>query len=472
MPVNPPVDLARLRADLEREGTPWEMSETSMTELTEDERVLRLGVPAPPELDVAAIDAAAEETRRAVTAARALGVGAPAAFDLRDVDGRDYTTPVKDQGACGSCVAFGVAATMEHVARFTWRAPSLPLDLSEAHLFYCHGRDVGARCSDGWHVFEAVAAGEAKGVTLEDYYPYTSGEQACSNLHPDWRSRHLKVSASRDVTHDAAAMKRHISRFGSIAACMWVFQDFFSYHRGVYRHVDGEFAGGHCITLVGYSDVQRCWIGKNSWGTGWGNRGYFKIRYGQCGIESFESFAVRGVSRHLDRRFIDVGKDHTHFRGITWAAKRGITTGMAHDTFRPEDPVTRGQMATFLVRGLGLPTAAPADFPDVPAGHVHGPAVASLVAAGIATGYADGTFRPEQPVSRGQVASFLARGLGLSGDGDPGFGDVPEDDPHRDAIAALVTAEIASGFANGTFRPRQSVTRAQMATLLMRALRD
>jgi hypothetical protein len=471
MPVNPPVDLDHLRAELRREDAPWEMTETSMTRLTEEERVLRLGVPGAPGQHIDDDAAVAQVRHEEVRTARATGVGAPAAFDLRNVDGRDYTTPVKDQGSCGSCVAFGVTATMEHVARWTWRAPALPIDLSEAQLFYCHGREAGARCSWGWYASEGVAAAETRGVTFDDYYPYTPQPQNCRNLHPDWPNRYVRVAESRDVTYNAAAMKRHIARYGSIVACMDIYQDFFSYHRGIYRHVDGDFAGGHCITLIGYSDLDRCWIGKNSWGTWWGNRGFFRIRYGECSIESFESIAIRGVTQRLRKRFADVGRDHPHFDGIAWAATRGITTGMAHGTFRPEQPVTRGQMATFLSRAMKLPPAGSAGFSDVPADHVHADAIAALVARGVATGYPDGTFRPERPVTRGQMATFLVRGLGLPDAGTSHFPDVAPEDVHGRSIAALVQAGIASGFPDGTFRPQLAVTRGQLATFLMRALR-
>ena len=56
-----------------------------------------------------------------------------------------------------------------------------------------------------------------------------------------------------------------------------MYQDFFAYKSGVYRHVTGGVAGGHCVTLIGYDDGQGCWIAKNQWGTGWGDGGFFKI---------------------------------------------------------------------------------------------------------------------------------------------------------------------------------------------------
>lgn len=296
MATNSPLDLGELRTALSEADAPWQMAYTSITALDEDDREIRLGVPDLPGLDIDEMQANAEEIRDSVLAASEEAVGAPAAFDLRNVNGVDYTTGVKDQGSCGSCVAFGTVATMEHVLRFTQRTASLPVDLSEAHMFYCHGRDAGARCATGWWPDQALAAAKAKGVTFEDYYPYTAGEQACSNLNADWPNRLVTVTAHGNITNNAAAMKQYISTYGSITACLAVFQDFYSYRSGIYRHVTGAHVGGHCVTLVGYSDTDRCWIGKNSWGTGWGDSGWFRIQYGQCNIEGYQTMGVSGVA--------------------------------------------------------------------------------------------------------------------------------------------------------------------------------
>lgn len=291
MPVSQPLDLARLRSALREEGSPWQMSQTSMTVLTEEERVVRLGVPLD-EIDLAAVEQDQEAAAAAVASAEA--VGAPTAFDLRNVGGANYSTPVKDQGGCGSCVAFGVAGAMEGVARYTRRTPNLPLDFSEAHLFYCYARAAGFRCNTGWWPDLALNAARDTGVAFEDYFPYTAGDQACA-VNADWPNRMGKVAGVAGLAGNPAGMKEHISTYGSISACFVVFQDFYSYRSGVYRHVSGEAAGGHCVTLIGYDDGQGCWIAKNSWGTGWGDSGYFKIAYGQCSIENYANRSPNGV---------------------------------------------------------------------------------------------------------------------------------------------------------------------------------
>jgi C1A family cysteine protease len=68
--------------------------------------------------------------------------------------------------------------------------------------------------------------------------------------------------------------------------CFSVYADFFNYHTGIYHHVSGSLQGGHCVCCVGYDDVKRCWICKNSWNTSWGDSGFFNIAYGQVGIDA------------------------------------------------------------------------------------------------------------------------------------------------------------------------------------------
>jgi hypothetical protein len=106
----------------------------------------------------------------------------------------------------------------------------------------------------------------------------------------------------------------------------------------------------------------------------------------------------------------------THEPAVRAIANKGIATGDTHGMYRPGDVVTRGQMAAFLARAEGLALDSGAGggraFCDT-AGHAFQREIAAVAAAGIASGGADGCYRPNDPVTRGQMATFLARALGL-----------------------------------------------------------
>ena len=166
-------------------------------------------------------------------------------------------------------------------------------------------------------------------------------------------------------------------------------------------------------------------------------------------------------------RFSDIGAS-THHGNILLVADHGIASGYSDGTYRPRLAVTRGQMAAFLARALELPAATSAAFTDT-AGSVHAAGIDAVAHAGIAGGYADGSYRPEAPVTRGQMATFLTRALNLP-PGDASHFDDTAGHTHGAAIDSVVRAGIASGLGSGRFGPDEAVTREQMATFLARAL--
>jgi C1A family cysteine protease len=276
-------------------GARWTAGETSMLHLTEAERKLRLGARDPDELPP-------EQRPDALLKAyvKKTGVGtAPASFDWRNVNGQNFISPVKDQGACGSCVAFGTNAAIDAAMRI---AANLPLtaphsdflqDLSEAQLFYCGG----GSCADGWYAHLALAYCKSNGLIGESFYPYTPGQQTC-NPPVGWQSQITKITTST-LLNSIQAMKETLSASGPLVVpSMRVYADFYTYTSGVYSwNGTAGYVGNHCICVVGYDDSQQAWICKNSWGTGWGIQGYFLIAYGQCnidvrmyGVDSFSAF--------------------------------------------------------------------------------------------------------------------------------------------------------------------------------------
>jgi C1A family cysteine protease len=290
------IGLDAIRQALAAVGDPWEAGVTSLSVLSANERAAYLGVTPPPgEPSIAEVAARALQSEMQIRSAAIGAPGAPAAYDLRNVGGRNFVTPIKNQGSCGSCVAFGAVATVESTLRVQRGDANLAIDLSEAHLFYCHARARGRNCNTGWWPNEALDDFKAKGVVDEACYAYTTTNTDCSGLCADNAARVMKIAGYEVMTGNPAKIKEHVSTKGPVSACFVVYNDFFSYRSGVYRHVSGGEAGGHCVTIVGYDDAQGAWICKNSWGTGWGEAGFFRIAYGQCGIDTWLNHGVTGV---------------------------------------------------------------------------------------------------------------------------------------------------------------------------------
>jgi C1A family cysteine protease len=290
------IGLDDIRNALDAAGNPWEAGVTSLSSLSFEEQKQHLGVTPPPgELSAEEAAQRALQLRNSIRSEALAAIGTPVAYDLRNVGGGNYITPIKNQGGCGSCVAFGTTATVESTLRVQRGDPNLAVDLSEAHLFFCHARARGRNCSTGWWPEEALADFQSKGVVDEACYPYNLSNTDCSGLCSNWADRVVKISGFSDLTGKPAQIKDWVSTKGPVSSCFVVYQDFFSYKTGVYRHVTGSQAGGHCVTIVGYNDSPGFWICKNSWGTGWGEQGFFCIAYGECAIDSWRNHGVAGI---------------------------------------------------------------------------------------------------------------------------------------------------------------------------------
>ena len=171
--------------------------------------------------------------------------------------------------------------------------------------------------------------------------------------------------------------------------------------------------------------------------------------------------------------FGDVAGD-THAAAIACLSAWGITVGIDDTTYGPHRSVTRAQMATFLARLIAaldepLPPTDGGQFVDVSGTHANN--IEALAAAGITQGTGDNRFSPGAPVSRAQMATFLTRIIEHLGIELP-QGDAPFEDivggVHAPAINALFAAGVVQGRTATLYNPRGEVTRAQMASFLMR----
>ncbi|OYD15223.1 hypothetical protein CH333_06130 [candidate division WOR-3 bacterium JGI_Cruoil_03_44_89] len=210
-------------------------------------------------------------------------------LDWRDHNGHNYTTPIRNQGGCGSCWAFGGLATLEAGIKILCDVPDTDVDLSEQYLLSCSG----GSCN-GWWMEPLFDFLQLNGVTDENCFPYEAVDTIpCSEKCTDWEYRTKTVKDWGLISESVDVIKSYLQD-GPLAATMLVYVDFHNYYTGgVYEHVFGNPLGGHAISIVGWSDMDTCWICKNSWGTDWGEAGgsdsggWFRIKMGQneCGIE-------------------------------------------------------------------------------------------------------------------------------------------------------------------------------------------
>ena len=185
-------------------------------------------------------------------------------------------------------------------------------------------------------------------------------------------------------------------------------------------------------------------------------------------------------SAHTGRFADDDG--NVHEANIEVIAGLRITLGCnppGNDRYCPGAQVTRAQMMVFLARALGQagnPEAAVSRFSDVPPNAWYLPSLERLAELGIARPSENGTFRPDEPLTRRDMAVFLTRAFpriwevarpkGV-------FSDIPPDDPHAGAIEGIRLAGVTSGCGTAplSFCPDEPVRRDQMASFLVRALR-
>jgi hypothetical protein len=176
----------------------------------------------------------------------------------------------------------------------------------------------------------------------------------------------------------------------------------------------------------------------------------------------------------------DVGNDHWALEATATCMTGGIVSGYPDGLYRPDQAVTRDQMAVYIARGMtdgsGPPTGpATPTYPDVPTDQWAYDSIEYVTANDVVGGYPNGYYRPEYDVSRDQMAVFVARARSwIAIDDDMAtapelFPDVPAGHWAGTAIEACVDNEVVQGYPDGRYRPNTKVTRDQMAVYVARA---
>ncbi len=186
----------------------------------------------------------------------------------------------------------------------------------------------------------------------------------------------------------------------------------------------------------------------------------------------FASLVLPVTEVEAASKFKDVPSTHWAYNYVEDISHRNIINGYTDGTFRPDNSLTREQAAKIIVNAVEIPYEGKvADFPDVPSDSWSSPYIAAARDAGIINGHQDGTFRPQDKVTREQIAAMVTRAFDLKLVGTAiKFKDVPADSWSKNNIDILTSHKIVNGYSDGTFRPKNSITRAQFAKVISNVL--
>jgi hypothetical protein len=170
--------------------------------------------------------------------------------------------------------------------------------------------------------------------------------------------------------------------------------------------------------------------------------------------------------------FSDVHFSDYFYTAVTYLACQNVITGYADGTFRPFNNTTRGQLSKIVVLAMGwTQECSTQHFSDVPPSDPFYCYVETAYGHEIISGYADGTFRPGNNVTRGQLSKIVVLAMGWTQTcNTQHFSDVPPGDPFFCYVETALAHGVVAGYADGTFRPGNSATRGQISVIVYRAL--
>jgi len=210
----------------------------------------------------------------------------PARYDMREVD-TFKVTPVKDQGQCGSCWAFGTYASLESHLKDKYNLLDKQNDYSELHLVAYHGFDPKP-CAGGNFSMSVAYMARNHGPIYEKSLPYTDEitKIVDKKFEP---ARFIDKSVFLPVRYDVddnKYVKENLMKHGALYTSLYWNKNYYDMNNYSY-YCDIDYRPNHAVTLVGWDDnvevsgtnEKGAFIAKNSWGEDFGEDGYFYISY-------------------------------------------------------------------------------------------------------------------------------------------------------------------------------------------------
>jgi len=181
--------------------------------------------------------------------------------------------------------------------------------------------------------------------------------------------------------------------------------------------------------------------------------------------------AIAPAQADAAKSFSDLTPANVHYDNVMNLVERGVITGYPDGTFKPNQSISRAHAAKIIAKALGLDTknVKNPNFKDIPTNYAYYGEIAALANAGIINGYPDGTFKPNATLTRGQMAKIIARAFELTGKADNlPFKDIANSE-YKEYIAALYANKVTTGTTPTTYSPVNPVTRGQLASFVVRA---
>ena len=185
------------------------------------------------------------------------------------------------------------------------------------------------------------------------------------------------------------------------------------------------------------------------------------------------AFGIWTGSVAAQERFTDLKYSQWAADSIEYMANRGTVSGYGNGLFGPSTDVTRAQAVAFLVRELypQVQMGTSPNFTDVSLEHPFYDVISVASNTGLARGFTDGTFKPNQPISRAETAALLTRAYELKKGTQPMHLSDIEGNWAADTIRTMSSNGLIGGYSDGTYRPNQAVTRAEFVVFLTRVIR-
>jgi len=281
-------DLEQIRAAIKVKGAKWHADENWITKLPKEEQKKLYG-----------IDLSKMRLLKGINLITLPVTGdLPDSLDWRK-NGGNWVTPVKNQSSCGSCWAFSAVAQVESWWKIYNAYADSMIDLSEQYLL---STGSAGSCGGG-SVTAALNFIKSNGIPPEWCMTYQATDTIpADSVYSDWKQYAVNIPGWGYISGLDASVEniKNALVFHPVSATYTVYEDFNYYSGGVYEHVWGQEKGGHAILIVGWNDADSAWICKNSWGAYWGENGYFRIKWGECGIGEYSPFIWDGSSTASD----------------------------------------------------------------------------------------------------------------------------------------------------------------------------